>query len=66
MTQRAKFPGIEWKFTREQVAQMTAFEAKSAGTLAEENMKKIGIDWVTFDGKTVSRTAPPHPANITA
>ncbi len=48
---RAKFPGIEWKYTREQVAQMTAFEAKSAGTLAEENMKKIGITWVTFEGK---------------
>ncbi|HEV7698607.1 MAG TPA: DUF4431 domain-containing protein [Pyrinomonadaceae bacterium] len=43
--------GVVWKYTREQVAQMTAFEAKSAGTLAEENMKTLGIDWVTFDGK---------------
>lgn len=42
---------VIWKYTREQVAQMTAFEAKSAGTLAEENMKILGIDWVTFDGK---------------
>jgi hypothetical protein len=48
---RMKAPGIEWKYTREQVAQMTAFDAKSAGTLAEENMKKIGIDWVTFEGE---------------
>ncbi len=48
---RAKFPGSEWQFTREQVGQMTAFEAKSAGTLAEENMAKMGIDWVTFEGK---------------
>jgi predicted NAD-dependent protein-ADP-ribosyltransferase YbiA (DUF1768 family) len=48
---RAKFPGITWDFTREQVSQMTAFEAKSAGTLAEENMKKMGIGWVTFEGK---------------
>lgn len=48
---RAKFPGIEWKYTREQVAQMTSFEAKSAGTMAEENMKKMGIDWVTFEGR---------------
>lgn len=48
---RAKFPGVTWKFTREQVAQMTAFEAKSAGTLAEENMKKMGIAWVSFEGK---------------
>lgn len=43
--------GVEWKFTREHVAQMTAFEAKSAGTLAEENMKKLAIDWVTYNGK---------------
>ena len=42
---------VVWKYTREQVAQMTAFEAKSAGTLAEENMKTLGIDWVTFEGK---------------
>ncbi len=48
---RAKFHGIEWKYTREQVSKMTAFEAKSAGTLAEQNMKKMGIDWVTFEGK---------------
>jgi predicted NAD-dependent protein-ADP-ribosyltransferase YbiA (DUF1768 family) len=48
---RGKAKGVEWKFTREQVSQMTAFEAKSAGTLAEENMKKLGIDWCTFDGK---------------
>jgi predicted NAD-dependent protein-ADP-ribosyltransferase YbiA (DUF1768 family) len=49
--ERAKAKGVEWKFTREQVAQMTAFEAKSAGTLAEENMKKLGIDWCTYQGK---------------
>jgi predicted NAD-dependent protein-ADP-ribosyltransferase YbiA (DUF1768 family) len=48
---RAKFAGIEWKYTREQVANMTAFEAKTAGALAEENMKKMGIDWVTFEGR---------------
>ena len=33
---RAVFSGLEWKYTREQVAAMTSFEAKSAGTLAEE------------------------------
>ena len=48
---RARFPGIHWKYTRGQVAQMSAFEAKSAGTLAEENMKKMNIDWVTFEGR---------------
>jgi hypothetical protein len=50
---RAKFPGLEWKYTREQVAEMTSFEAKSAGTLAEENMKKMGIGWVTFEGREI-------------
>ena len=30
---------------------MSSFEAKSAGTLAEENMKKMGIDWVSFEGR---------------
>lgn len=57
---RAKFPGLEWKYTREQVAQMTAFEAKNAGTLAEENMKKMGITWVSFEGKQIAyRPAAP-------
>ena len=48
---RAKSPGITWPHTRDEVAQMTAFDAKDAGTFAEENMKKMGIDWVTFEGK---------------
>jgi predicted NAD-dependent protein-ADP-ribosyltransferase YbiA (DUF1768 family) len=48
---RAKFPGIRWAHTREQVGQMTAFDAKNAGDLGEQHMKKMGIDWVTFHGK---------------
>lgn len=48
---RAKAPGLTWPHTREEVAQMTAFEAKNAGDLGEKNMQKMGIDWVTFDGK---------------
>jgi predicted NAD-dependent protein-ADP-ribosyltransferase YbiA (DUF1768 family) len=48
---RAKFPDLEWKYTRDEVANMTAFEAKAAGALAEGNMKKMGIDWVTFKGR---------------
>lgn len=48
---RARFPGIQWKYTREQVAQMTAFEAKAAGSLAEENMKRMGIGWASFEGR---------------
>ncbi|MBI3004208.1 MAG: hypothetical protein HYY49_02185 [Ignavibacteriales bacterium] len=48
---RATFPGLQWKYTRDQVAHMISFEAKNAGELAEENMKRMGIDWVTFEGK---------------
>jgi predicted NAD-dependent protein-ADP-ribosyltransferase YbiA (DUF1768 family) len=44
-------PGIVWPHTRDQVAEMTAFEAKDAGAIAEENMGKLGIDWVTFEGQ---------------
>jgi predicted NAD-dependent protein-ADP-ribosyltransferase YbiA (DUF1768 family) len=48
---RAKFPGLTWAYSRAQVGQLTSFEAKKAGTLAEENMKKMGLGWVTFEGK---------------
>jgi len=48
---RAKASGIIWPHTREQVAQMTAFEAKDAGAFALQNMGKLGIDWVTFEGR---------------
>jgi predicted NAD-dependent protein-ADP-ribosyltransferase YbiA (DUF1768 family) len=51
--QRATFPGLTWSYTRAQVAQMTGFDAKHAGTSAEENMKKMGITWVTFEGQRI-------------
>ena len=43
--------GIHWKYTRSQVAAMSAFDAKKAGKLAEQNMKLLGIDWCTFEGQ---------------
>ncbi len=48
---RSKFTGIEWKYSRDQVAQFSSFEAKRAGDFAEENMVKMGITWVSFEGK---------------
>jgi hypothetical protein len=48
---REKSPGLEWPYTRVQVAQLSGFEAKKAGTLAGKNMEKMAIDWVTFEGK---------------
>lgn len=57
---RAKFPSLEWKLTREQVAQLTGFDAKHAGSQADANMKKMGITWITFEGKRMEpRPAPP-------
>jgi predicted NAD-dependent protein-ADP-ribosyltransferase YbiA (DUF1768 family) len=43
--------GISWTHTRDEVSQMTSFDAKDAGTAAEENMGKLAIDWVTFEGR---------------
>jgi len=48
---RAQAPGIHWLHSRDQVAAMTAFEAKDAGTAAEDNMRRMGIDWVSFEGR---------------
>jgi predicted NAD-dependent protein-ADP-ribosyltransferase YbiA (DUF1768 family) len=48
---RAKARDVTWPHTREEVAAMTAFEAKDAGTFAEEKMRKTGIGWVTFEGR---------------
>ena len=53
-------PRQDWKLphTREKVAQMSGFEAKAAGDLAEEWMKKTSIDWVTFEGERMSYCSP--------
>jgi predicted NAD-dependent protein-ADP-ribosyltransferase YbiA (DUF1768 family) len=57
---RMQFPGIVWTHTRDDVAQMTAFVAKDAGTLAEANMATMKIDWVTFEGqRMLYRSATP-------
>lgn len=48
---RATFPGIQWPYTREQVAQLTSFDAKHAGDIGEKNMQAMGITWVTFEGR---------------
>jgi predicted NAD-dependent protein-ADP-ribosyltransferase YbiA (DUF1768 family) len=51
---RTTFPGITWMHTREAVSQMIGFEAKDAGKLASRNMRKMGIDWVTFEGRRMA------------
>lgn len=48
---RTTFPGLAWPHTRAEVAQMTAFEAKAAGDAGSANMRRMGIGWVTFEGR---------------
>ena len=57
---RAKFSGLDWPYTRAQVEQMSSFEAKRAGDIGSANMKKMGINWVTFEGRQMEyRPAQP-------
>jgi hypothetical protein len=57
---RAKHPGLDWQFTRDEVGQMTAFDAKRAGDVASRNMREMDIDWVTFEGQRMEyRPAEP-------
>jgi predicted NAD-dependent protein-ADP-ribosyltransferase YbiA (DUF1768 family) len=55
---RAQYPGLKWNYTREQVGQLTSFDAKRAGTLAEQNMKTMGITWVSFEGRRFEYRPP--------
>jgi predicted NAD-dependent protein-ADP-ribosyltransferase YbiA (DUF1768 family) len=48
---RARAANLKWPHTRSEVARMTAFEAKAAGDIGEDNMRRMGIDRVTFEGK---------------
>jgi len=48
---RRQSSAFQWLYTRDEVAQMTAFEAKRAGDLAEKNLMQLGITWVSFEGK---------------
>ena len=51
--ERLRDPAVEWPFTRRQVAALSAFEAKAAGSAANENMEKLGIAWVTYNGQRI-------------
>lgn len=51
---------IHWIYTREQVSQMSSFEAKQAGEWAEANMQKLAISWVSFNGERFPYRTPNH------
>src|SRR3989338_4634539 len=42
---------LVWKYTRAEVAQLSGFEAKEAGDATKENYKKLGITWISYQGK---------------
>lgn len=46
-------PGIVWPLSRDEVALKSGFEAKDLGKIANENMKKLGIKWVTFEKEKI-------------
>jgi predicted NAD-dependent protein-ADP-ribosyltransferase YbiA (DUF1768 family) len=62
--QMMKYPDPELKddprakaiypFTRDQVANMTGFEAKAAGDLASKIMQDLNINWVSFEGEKMT------------
>ena len=56
--ERLADPTVKWPFTRDQVENMSAFEAKDAGKVASANMKKLNIKWVTHKGKKIFYSAP--------
>ncbi|MCB9095987.1 MAG: NADAR family protein [Halobacteriovoraceae bacterium] len=49
---------VKWEYIRSEVEQMTSHQAKKAGDLASENMKKLGINWVTYLGKKMTYRTP--------
>jgi predicted NAD-dependent protein-ADP-ribosyltransferase YbiA (DUF1768 family) len=60
---RARASFLKWPHTRAQVALLTAFQAKAAGDIAEDNMRKLRIGWVTFEGRRMpyrSKTKGEH------
>lgn len=51
--ERFKDKTLTWAYTRDEVKELTGFEAKKAGDLANANMKKLGIKWVTYKGRKI-------------
>jgi len=52
--ERLKDKDVQWPYSRGQVAVMTEKKKKKAGSMANEIMKRLGIDWVTYRGKKMS------------
>jgi predicted NAD-dependent protein-ADP-ribosyltransferase YbiA (DUF1768 family) len=48
---RARAPGLSWAHTREEVSRLLGHEAYAAGVIGFNNMRAMGINWVSFEGK---------------
>lgn len=59
--ERALDKTLVWAYTREQVMAMSSFEAKKAGDLANANMKKMGIKWLTYKGEKIEYNGVGQP-----
>ena len=44
-------PKFDWKYTRDHLAQMSAFEAKKAGDYAKNHMQTYKYNWVSYRGE---------------
>lgn len=51
---RYQVDGVTWPYTRDEVAQLVSFDAKAAGDVGSTAMKKLNIDWVTYNGKQMT------------
>ena len=49
--ERLRDPAVVWPHARAEVAALSGFAAKAAGTAANENMRQLGIRWVTYHGR---------------
>lgn len=47
-----------WELSRKDVASLSGFEAKSAGNVGSEVMKKLEINWVSFKGQQMIYRTP--------
>lgn len=55
---RAHQDDVDWEYTRDEVRQMSGFEAKHAGDLASYHMRHMGINWVSFEGRRMIYRTP--------
>lgn len=44
-------PDLIWKYTRDEVSQLSGFDAKYAGDATKENYEKLEIKWISYHGK---------------